>query len=200
MTADEMAAALKRRDQAGAPERNTYASCLTELFLTGLEKHADSLVFQFSIAAEPLPFETASRLSQSTIGQIAEIIARHSGLRFQCFLASRHCNQAFCTLARELPNLSLVAYWWHSFFPSAIRQMMEERLDILPINKQVGFFSDAYCAEWVYGKLVMARKVMAQVLAQKVEQGQYGFDDAVSIARSMLFETPQAFGMVPREQ
>lgn len=200
VTPDEMAAALKRRDQAGPAERDTYASYLTELFLSGLEEHANTLVLQFSIAAEPLPFETASRLSQATIGQLAEIIARHPRLRFQCFLASRHSNQAFCTLARELPNLSLVGYWWHSFFPSAIRQMMEERLDMLPVNKQVGFFSDAYCAEWVYGKLVMARKVMAQVLARKVEQGQYSFDEAASIARSILFETPQAFGMAPRKK
>jgi hypothetical protein len=195
----EMSAALKRRDQAGPEERNVYASYLSELFLTGLEKHADTLVFQFSIAAEPLPFETACRLSQSTIGQLAEIIARHSKLRFQCFLASRHNNQAFCTLARELPNFSLVGYWWHNFFPGSIRQVMEERLDMLPVNKQIGFFSDAYCAEWCYGKMILARKMMSQVFAQKVEQGQYSFDDAVSIARSMLFETPQAFGLVAKK-
>jgi glucuronate isomerase len=200
VTPGELAAALNRRDQAGPAERDTYASYLTELFLAGLEKHAGTLVLQFSIAAEPLPFETGSRLSQSTIAQLGEIIARHSRLRFQCFLASRHNNQAFCTLARELPNLSLVAYWWHNFFPGAIRQVMEERLDMLPVNKQVGFFSDAYCAEWVYGKMILARKMMAQVFAQKIEQGQYGFDEAVSIARSMLFETPQAFGMVAREE
>ena len=34
----------------------------------------------------------------------------------------------------------------------AIRQVMEERLDMLPANKQIGFFSDAYCVEWSYAK------------------------------------------------
>ena len=43
------------------------------------------------------------------------------------------------TLARELPNLSLAGYWWHNFFSGAMRQVMAERLEMLPISKQIGF-------------------------------------------------------------
>jgi len=74
-----------------------------------------------------------------------------------------------------------------------------ERLDMLPVNKQVGFFSDAYVIEWTYGKALLIRKQMAQVLAGKIEQGQYSRDEALSIARAILYETPQTLlGMVPR--
>ena len=169
----EMSAAIARRGQAGPAERDCYASYVNELFLTMLEARGEKLVFQFSIGAEPLPFETASRLSQHTIGHVAEIIGRHPKLKFQCFLGSRHANQAMCTLARELPNLSLAGYWWHNFFPSAIAQVMHERIEMLPANKQVGFFSDAYCAEWSYAKAVMVRKVLAKVLTERIELGQF---------------------------
>ena len=128
---------------------------------------AKQIVYQFSLGAEPLPFETGSRLSQRTIGQLAEMIARHPGLRFQCFVASRHANQSLCTLARELPNFSLAGYWWHNFFPDTIRQVIAERLDMLPVNKQVGFFSDAYCVEWVYGKVLLVRKQLARRLGRE---------------------------------
>jgi hypothetical protein len=195
----EMADALLRRPQASAAERDTYASYINEAFLTALENRGRQIVFQFSIGAEPLPFEAGSRLSQRTIGQIAEMIARHRKLHFQCFLGSRHANQAFCTLVRELPNLSLAGCWWHNFFPDAMRQVIAERLDMLPVNKQVGFFSDAYCVEWTYGKALLLRKQMARVLAEKIEQGQYTRDDAISIAKAILFETPQTLlGMIPR--
>jgi len=187
----EMDAALQRRDTAGPNERDVYASYINEAYLTALETHADRLVFQFSLGAEPLPYETASILKQRTIGQLGDMMARHPRLRFQAFLGCRHANQAFCTLARELPNLSLAGYWWHNFFPDAVRQIMTERLDMLPVNKQVGFFSDAYCVEWVYGKALLVRKQLARVLAEKVESGQYSQDDAVSIARSILYESPQ---------
>lgn len=194
----EMAAALSRRAQAGPRERDIYASYINEAYLNALEKNGRKIVFQFSIGAEPLPFETANLLSQRTIGQIAEMIARHPTLHFQSFLAGRHVNQAFCTLARELPNFSLAGYWWHNFFPDAMRQVMGERLDMLPVNKQVGFFSDAYCVEWTYGKARLVRKQLAQVLAEKVEQGQYSKNDAIEIAKTILYDTPRTLmGMTP---
>ena len=195
---DEMAAALKRRGQAGPAERDIYAAYIGEAFLAGLEKKSERIVFQFSLGAEPLPFETASRISQKTLGQLAQMVSRHPQLRFQCFISSRHANQTLCTLCRELPNFSLAGFWWHNFFPAAIRHVMAERLDMVPVNKQVGFFSDAYAVEWTYAKALLVRKQLAHVLAEKISQGQYTHDEAVSIAREILYETPQTLvGMTP---
>jgi hypothetical protein len=197
----EMAAALSKRHGAGTPERDAYASYIHEAFLSGLEQYGDRIVFQFSFGAEPLPFETGSRLGQRTIGQLAEMIGRHPRLRFQCLLASRHANQSLCTLARELPNLSLAGYWWHNFFPDIIAQVMRERLEMVPLNKQVGFFSDAYCVEWSYAKSVLVRKLLSGVLAEMVERGQYNRDEALEIARAILFESPQTLlGMIPHRK
>jgi hypothetical protein len=190
VTDDAMAAALARRSDAGELERDLYASYVNEKFLDGLERRGGNIVFQFSLGAEPLPHETGSRLSQRTLASLGEMIARHPGLKFQCLLASRHANQSLCTLARELPNLSLAGYWWHNFFPDVIRQVFAERLDMLPVSRQVGFFSDAYCVEWTYAKAMIVRKQMARVLAEKIDQGQYTRDEALSIARSVLFESP----------
>jgi glucuronate isomerase len=146
-----------------------------------------------------LPYETGSRLRQDTIRQLGEIVGRHPRLRFQCFLSSRHANQSLCTLARELPNLSLAGYWWHNFFPDVIRQIIGERLDMLPTNKQVGFFSDAYCVEWTYAKARLVRRQLARALAERIEQGQYSLDEALKIAKAILYESPQQLlGMTPR--
>jgi glucuronate isomerase len=165
-----------------------------------MEKQLNSVVFQFSLGAEPLPFETGSFVSQRTISQLAGMVARHPGLRFQCFLSSRHANQSLCTIARELPNLSLAGYWWHNFFPDIIRQVMRERLDMLPATKQIGFFSDAYTIEWAYGKLALVRKLLAQVLGEKIDQGQHTRDEALAVARRVLYEAPRSLlGMVPAE-
>ena len=198
-TADEMSDAMTRRAQAGQRDRDVYAAYISEAFLTELEEHGHEIVFQFSLGAEPLPFETGSRLNQHTIKQLGEIMGRHPALRFQCTVGCKHVNQALCTLARELPNFSLSGYWWHNFFPQTIRHIMSERLDMLPVNKQMGFFSDAYTVEWVYAKLVIVRAQLARVLSEKIEQGQYTFDEALNISRSILFESPRdLLAMKPR--
>lgn len=195
----QMEAALAIRESAGPAERSIYASYVQEQILSGLEEHAGEIVYQFSCGAEPLPFESGSRISQTTIGQIGEMVSRHPKLRIQCFNASRHVNHALCTLARELPNFSLAGYWWHNFYPSCIRQVLSERLDMVPLNRQVGFFSDAYVVEWTYAKLAIVKKQTAHVLAEKITDGQYTLEDALSIAREILFQTPQSLmGMTPR--
>ncbi|MBU4211805.1 MAG: hypothetical protein L6437_11210 [Kiritimatiellae bacterium] len=198
VTDSEMSAAMARRSEAGAAERDIYASYIHEAFLSALAPHADRIVFQCSFAAEPMPHETASLVPQRAIAHLADIAARHPKVKFLCFVSSRHANQSLCTLCRELPNFALAGYWWHNFFPGAIRQVMEERLDMLPTNKQVGFFSDAYCIEWTYAKAEIVRRQMAQVLAQKIAQGQYTKAEALAIARAILFETAQTLlGMKP---
>ena len=188
---DQMQKALDNRSNAGPVERDTYASYLFESLLLELEKDHSDIVFQFSLGAEPLPFETGSRLRQVTIKQLAEIISRHPRINFHCYLSSKHTNQSLCTLCRELPNLCLAGYWWHNFFPNAIAQVIEERLDMLPMNKQIGFFSDAYCVEWLYAKSKLVRMELANALANRIERGQHTLDGAVRIAKKLLQETPK---------
>ncbi len=198
VTDDATQAALRGREVAGVRERDIYASYINHAYLSALERYGDRIVFQFSLGAEPLPFETGSRLSQQTVAQLPDMIGRHPGLRFQCFLASHHANQSLCTLARELPNLSLAGYWWHNFFPATIVRIIEERLDMLPTNKQVGFFSDAYCVEWTYAKLCIVRQAIGTRPGPQGEPGQYSREDAVAIARAILFDSPRSLlGMVP---
>ena len=86
-------------------------------------------------------------------------------------------------------------------YPIDVRQVMTERLDMLPVTKQVGFFSDAYCVECTYAKALLIRKQLALVLSEKITQGQYDRSLALSIARAILYDTPQTLlGMVPRSR
>ena len=194
----DMAAALKSRHAAGSAERDIYASFIMEEFLSRLEERRGEVVFQFSLGAEPLPAETASRLTQRTLSHLARMIARHPGVRFQCFLASAHANQTLCTLARELPNFSLCGYWWHNFFPVFIERIMRERLDMLSRARQIGFFSDAYTMEWSYAKAKIVRGIMSGVLAAKVAEGQLDKTEAIATARAVFLDTPrQLLGIQP---
>lgn len=187
----QMQTALNKRCSAGENERDIYASYLLEAFLCELEKEPKPIMFQFSFGAEPLPYETSSRLSQNSIGELAQIIARHPLIKFQCFLSSRHANQSLCTLCRELPNLSTAGYWWHNFFPSIITQIIDERLDMLSINKQVGFFSDAYCVEWLWAKSKLVRLLLNNALQNRIDRKQYTVEQALEIAQSLLQITPE---------
>jgi hypothetical protein len=71
---------------------------------------------------------------------------------------------------------------------------------MLPANKQVGFFSDAYSVEWSYAKLVLVKKQLARVLAERIDLGQFTRDEALAFARAILYESPQTLlGMAPHD-
>jgi hypothetical protein len=186
----EMAQALAHRAQATALDRDTYASFILDRFVAELERRKAGIAFILSMGAEALPFETAARFRQDTAGHFARLVAAHPGVRFIAMNASRHADQSLCTLSRELPNLTLAGYWWHNFFPDSIHQLISTRLDMLPAANQIGFFSDAYCVEWLYAKAVMVRTVLAEALAGKVAQGRFTEPEAVEIAAQILRETP----------
>ena len=190
-TDEDINAALSNRAHAHQVEQNAYASSILNIFLDELERRNERIVFQFSLGAEPLPFESGCRIRQETLRQIASLIARYPRLRFMCFNASRHVHQTLCTFVRELPNFSLGGYWWHGFFPGALRQVIEERLDMVPLNKQCGFLTDAYCVDWVYGKTLLLLQAYADVFAHKMVSRQYAFGDIEEIVRWIFLESPR---------
>ena len=186
VTREEMVSALALRDTAGETERDVYANYVCEGFLSRLEKKRPGFTLQYSIGAEPLPFETGSKLRTDTVSALADQAARYPSLNFAIYSASEHQDQAFCTLVRELPNVSIAGYWWHCFFPEKIRRILADRLDMLPTNKQHAFFSDAYCMDWTYGKAYIVKKQLASVLAERIESGRYTYDEAMEIAHEIL--------------
>lgn len=196
----EMEQALNKRSTAGAMEEEVYANYLQQMFLEYLDGCGKRIILQFSVGAEPLPFETGSRMENGTLFELAGIMRRYPNIHFQVFLSSEAQNQGLCTVIRELQNVSAAGYWWHNFFPTIMRNVMSQRLDMLPLNKQIGFFSDAYCLDWTYAKSMLVRKQMAAVLNDKIGIGQYTEEQAENIAREILFVTPQRIlGFTPNE-
>ena len=191
VTVKEMETALKNRDNAGETERDIYANYIFNRFLEMYRDKNVGQVLQFSLGAEPLPYETGAKMRTETIFELAQIFNRNPDINFNIHNASEHQNQAFCTLARELPNVSFTGFWWHNFFPGQIRKIFRQRLDMVAVNKWVGFISDAYCLDWTYAKTVMVRAQMTEVLKEKVLQGQYTIDTVKFIAEQILYETPK---------
>lgn len=196
VTAAQMEAALKKRSTAGPAERDIYANYIFNRYLDLYEEGNHSTVLQFSTGAEPLPFETGSKMPAETIFELAHVFADHPGISFNLHVSNAAANQAMCTLARELPNVSLNGYWWHNFFPSFIKNVLSERLDMLSVNKIVGFFSDAYCMEWAYAKQVFIRVFTADLLWERIQLGQYDEETALEIAGELFYGTAaKLFGL-----
>lgn len=74
-------------------------------------------------------------------------------------------NQELVSYAWIFPNVVTNGHWWYSNIPTYIELDTRSRLEAVPRNKQVGYYSDMYKLEFALPKFRMYRRVLAKVLA-----------------------------------
>ena len=81
--------------------------------------------------------------------------------------------------ATIFPNVYVGGMWWYNFRASTYRASMQYRLEGLPPSKCVLVVSDARCIEWCYGKVLLVKHLLADVLHDQIQRGWLGRDDAL---------------------
>jgi glucuronate isomerase len=111
-------------------------------------------------------------------------------VKFDLFHISYPYQAELAVLAKLFPNVHIDFCWAHVISPPAARSALHEFLETVPVNKIFGFGGDYRYPELSYAHLRIARRNIAQVLAEKVEQGFCDEQEAVEIARLLLDENP----------
>ena len=115
---------------------------------------------------------------------------REYGCHFELVLGSSLDNLVAVQAATLFRNVHVGGMWWYNFRPSTYRQSMQYRLEGLPPSKSVLVVSDARSIEWCYGKVLLVKRLLAEVLAEQVQRGWLGREDALWVAREWLHEAP----------
>ncbi len=147
---------------------------------------------QLIVGAEVLPpHRSITHWNGRFPGGLSRLAGRFPEFHFNCSTASDAFTQDLGILAKHVPNLSVAGYWWHTLYPFYIRKSLETRLDMVPVDKIVGFFSDAYHAEWCYPKLRLVKEILGDVLNDRVQRGWYTPETACDIVDKLLYENPK---------
>jgi glucuronate isomerase len=109
---------------------------------------------------------------------------------FDLFHISYPYQSELAVLAKLFPNVHADFCWAHVISPAVARRALHEFLETVPVNKILGFGGDYRYPELSYAHLKIARRNIAQVLAEKVEEGFCDEAEALEIARLLLDENP----------
>ena len=90
-------------------------------------------------------------------------------------------------LTREYTNVFLDLAWMALFSPSAGKQVLAEALDLLE-GHQLMFGTDCANLEETYGTVKFTRRMLAEVLADKIEGGYWTEEVALRAARRVLHD------------
>jgi glucuronate isomerase len=119
---------------------------------------------------------------------LVPFLSKHASTNVDLFLASRPLSHEAAVLSRNYPNLWVSGAWWQGFTPSTLTEFFRDRLEMLPMNKWNAFYSDAYCVEWIYGKVSLTRNRLAAALTAMVDEELISLDTAYDMATAVLHD------------
>ena len=139
----------------------------------------------------PGPERGVAKVSVRFTASAAHLFDEHRGIRFNILNGYEADEQTWCTMCQAYPNVFLAGSWWGTVHPSIMHNQWARRLDMVGSPRLIGFSSDAYTAEWAYARAKLTQRVLANVLAEKIDRGFLNIDDALAMAREILYETPR---------
>jgi hypothetical protein len=131
-----------------------------------------------------------SRFESTWVSDMVKICYVFPKIKFDFMNASYVMNHEMAVAAKMIRNFYIQNMWWHTYVPSCIN-LLYDRLEIVPVVKLGGFYCDAYYCELTYGKLMMVKSTIIDVLSNKVENNIYSFDYAIEVANTLLNKNPQ---------
>jgi hypothetical protein len=153
-------------------------------------------VFQICYGVQFLPPRVAAarpvgRAAPEFASSMGHLFGEFQDIHFNILNGYEPDEPVWCAMTQGYANVSLAGFWWETFYPSVMHQAVHRRLDMVPRARLMAFFSDGYCVDWVYGRLRTVQRVLANVMAERIERGFMTREEALAAARDMLFETPR---------
>ncbi len=130
-------------------------------------------------------------LSNSDPALLSNLFIQYPDVDFDLFHISYPYQGVACALAKMFPNVYIDMCWAHIISSSQCVSALHDFLDAVPYNKISGFGGDYLFADGVYGHLHISRQNISRALSGKVEQGVFGAEKALAIAKALYYDNPK---------
>jgi len=119
---------------------------------------------------------------------LANLFLKYRTVKFILFHGGYPFGGELSTLAKNFRNVYLDMCWLYIISPSYSERYLHEWLETVPANKIMAFGGDFLNVEGIYGHLLFARQVVANVLIAKVKDGYFTEAEALKIAQMILHD------------
>lgn len=174
------------------------------IFTLGLEKasHSERKLFEDFMMHEvcercskyKLPFQIHTGLQAGNYNTIANANPTHltglmqefKGVQFDIFHGGYPYLIEAGILAKYFPNVYVDACWLAHISPTAYKRALSEWIEIVPANKIFAWGGDHGSIDQSYASLMLAKDLVADVLAEKVSSNYFGEECALKVAEKIM--------------
>ena len=123
---------------------------------------------------------------------LSNLFVLYPNVRFDLFHIGYPYQHTLGALGKMFPKVYLNMCWAHIISPAACMAALNDWLDSTPAGKIIAFGGDYKFIDAVYAHQLMARQNLTKVLAEKVDSGCLGPDEAKQLARRMFYDNPKS--------
>jgi glucuronate isomerase len=125
--------------------------------------------------------------SRVSLIQYRDLFNAFPTVKFPISVLASVTNQELVSYSWIFPNVVTNGHWWYSNTPSFITRDLSARLEAIPRNKQIGYYSDMYKLEFALPKFNMFKRCLAKVLAEDFVIAQHWSESrALQLGRQIL--------------
>ncbi len=143
----------------------------------------------------PLQIHTGmtSHIGDSNPVHLTEFFYQHPDLRVDLFHGGYPWSTLAGLMANNHENVFIDGCWLHGISYAGYRQALTSWIETVPMNKIFAWGGDHTILEQSYGSLVVARELVADVLADLVQRDYFDVELALLVARRMLHDNGVEF-------
>ncbi len=121
------------------------------------------------------------------------LIERHPNTRFLLMHLAFPWSRDLLGMAFVYRNIWLDLTWSALLSPTYFRQSLHEAIEVLPDESRLMIGGDNWHVEETYGAIHSLRRLIGEVLQEKVDEGYFQAADAQRMARKILYENASQF-------
>lgn len=126
----------------------------------------------------------------------AGLVERHPRTRFLLMHLAYPWSRELIAMAFVYRNIWLDLSWAPLLSPSHFKLALHEAIEVLPDDSRMMVGGDNWHVEETYGAMTLTRRLLGEVLVEKLAEGYFGVEDARRLAARILRENAlQFFGL-----
>jgi hypothetical protein len=123
----------------------------------------------------------------------AGLIERHPGTRFLLMHLAFPWSRELLGLAFVYRNIWLDLTWSALLSPSYFKQSLHEAIEVLPDESRMMIGGDNWHVEETYGAVCLMRRLIGEVLQEKLDSDYFTIGDARRLAKKLLSDNASQF-------
>lgn len=127
-------------------------------------------------------------VTNSNPTHLTNLFLEYKDAQFDIFHGGYPYCSELAVLAKNFPNVYVDMCWLHVISPTVSKRMLHEWIETVPSNKIMAFGGDYVIVEGAYAHSRVARRIVSEVLTEKVKSNYASREDAHELADKVLRE------------